>query len=98
MKHLKIYEDFEYKYNVGDYVVLDFKNQDIYNFLEDNVLIYDDVVEVIKIEYNSNHHYYKVVFNNGYDFNVMEHEILRYANKDEIDTYNSKKAIVKYNI
>ena len=93
MKYIKKYES--KKYNVGDYVILNF-DTDVKNFLEDNAPDYDYIGKIIAIEKRS--HPIKIIFYNGYDFNILEKEILRLATAEEITDFESKINAKKYNL
>jgi len=87
---------------IGGYFILDIKNEDIKNFLEDNIAKYDDfennvVVKIISREANFKH-LYNVVFYNDYEFSIQTREILRKANKKEIEDFKTKKDALKYNL
>ena len=95
MKYIKTYEDESKKYDVGDYIILNFET-DVKTFLENNVPDYEDIAKIIQIEVRA--FLYKVEFNNGYDFNVKENEILRLASPNEIDEYETKISARIYNL
>ena len=102
MKYLKTHENVEY-YNKVDYVLL---NMDVikqlFNF--DNFNIIDDMAKITHVVKNIDRlsltEYY-IDFYNGSNFDidfVLKKEIIRLLTPEEIEIFNMKKNIYKYNI
>ena len=96
MKYIKTFETNNNEYEKGDYIKLNIQN-DVKNFLESYVPDYYDIVKIVRIE-DYGHFFYNVIFHNGYDFNVKKDEVVRLATQDEIDEYDTKKMVNKYNL
>jgi len=90
MKHLKIYES--QKYEIGDYVLL--KSETKWNV--------DRKCKVIDIKYIGNifYKYYllTILNNKPTTLDLMDHEIGRKLTKDEIEEYEIKQKLIKYNL
>ena len=84
MKYIKTYEDKTEQHKVGDYVCINFHNDEFNT----------KIIEMINIDI-WNH---VVLTSDGTKYNVSEDEIVRYLTSEEIEQYNLEKAKFKYNL
>ena len=100
MKHLKNVEDTvkSLKYKEGDYILLD-----VEKIKENNIkfgykdIIYDNCGEIYAA-YPTEKYPYVVLYYNDNQIQIIEDEIIRLLNQDEINDFLIKKEAKKYNL
>ena len=100
MKYIKTYEELEYKYKIGDYVLLDIDaivGKNIFNNnLDPKDIPKEDKGEISLINKDLFYEYTVKLFND--ECGVDNDEIIRKLTPEEIEEYEIKKASLKYNL
>ena len=102
MKYIKKYEfgkeklNHNRKYNVGDYVVIDFETIKHNNDIHDECP--PDEYCLIVDKWNGKYYDYFVKFINNYGYNINDNEIKREMTQQEIEEFKIKNDMNKYNL
>jgi len=106
MKYLKKFETVQsdiksFNYNIGDFVLLDLESIKQTNKIV-SVLPTDEFVKIIKFSPKTSPFIYIIDFptsgNGDGEFYITENNIKRKATQDDIEKYEIKKDINKYNL
>ena len=104
----KIFENQTFEPTIGDYVLLDIDEMNKHNigmnFNLSEQEYPDNLGKLIDFNTPDNHssgdkiYFYHIEFHNGKEVYVRREEMIRFLTPDEIEEYEMKKEVIKYNI